>query len=336
MKKIILALPLLLAIGGCNGRGGSASPDLDMMAEANASAPLTKVDAHPRAISIDSALAHLPEGAGLPKAARDRHYRNGYAQEIILASDAPSAESRIEITIQNGKPLASPDKAPVWKPGESGIRQELARYFPHMRMQVVANGGYENQYGRFGVAIGRRGESLRCVYAWQYIDDARRSFAEGHRIKLDEASAAPAALRVQLCRADVTVDELVGFVSKLSVVIPDDFGAAAAVGAQSGLRQLAAAPPRTQKKARPRRVKAARAVLERAEFAPAPAPYQAAETGARYLAPVDAPARGVNPDGRGGLNASLPPQAYRGPAGAATAAGAPSVIPMNGVADRSY
>jgi hypothetical protein len=336
MKKILLLLPFVLAVGGCNGRGESAAPNLDMMALASTPASRASFDMRPRSIAVDSALAHLPEGAGAPRLARDRRYPNGYWQEVILASDVATAESQIAVAIQTGGPLASSDKVPVWKPGEAGIRDELARTFPNMAMQVVANGAYANQYGRFGLAMGRRGESLRCVYAWQYIADARQSFAGGAHIPQDGASPAPAALRIKLCRADATIDELVGYVRELSVVIPDNFGAAEEIATSERHRYAAAPAP---KKRKPANRELARARLapdygaaQPAYVAAAPAPYAPAAYGGapsapaaegpRYLAPVNAPVVAAPSRTAGsGLNPDLPPQAYRGP-GAAGSAGA--------------
>jgi hypothetical protein len=329
MKKILLMLPLLLAIGGCNGRGESGAPSLDMMAQA--SAPTTaSINQRPRMISTDSALAHLPESAGLPKVARDRLFANGYWQQILLASDVANADSHIEIAIQSGRTIASANKAPVWKPGEAGIREELAHEFPNMRMLVVADGDYENQFGRFGLAIGRQGDDLRCVYAWQYVDDGRRIFADGRRIPLDGAEAAPAVLRIKLCRADSTVDDLVGYVRKLTVEIPANYGAIDAVAAPMPLSapsaltadatrgRLAEAPP-SRKRARKHHAAVARANREawasgwqpQVVVAPQQAPYPPAAQGLRYMAPIAVPS--VVPTPTGGSPVSLPPQAYRGP-----------------------
>ena len=316
MKKIFLALPVLLVVGGCNGRQGNDGPSLDVMAEATMPTNAIRADVRPHIISTDAVLVHLPEDAGPTKLARERRHPNGYSQEIILSSDVPSEETRIEIAIQIGRPLASSDKAPVWKPGESGIRDELTRHFPDVRMQVVGNGGYENKYGRFGVAIGRKGDTLRCVYAWQYVDDARRSFEEGNRIPRDGADAAPAALRVKICRADVSIDTLVDYVRRLTVTIPNDFGAPQAVVAPTIFRS--AASPASKKHAwRPRHnvVDASQRLAPDAAIAPI-----YGDQGPRYMAPVAAPAGGSQ-FGRTGVDPTLPPQAYRGPA----AARAPSV-----------
>jgi len=314
MKKKFLALPLMLAIGGCTGRGESASTSLDMMAEASAPVAITKAEQHPRSISVETAIARLPEAAGQPKAARDRHFPNGYWQEMTLDSDVRSMESRIEIAIQNGRPLPSSDKAPVWKPGEIGIRQELARYFATMRMQVVASGDYDNKYGRFGLAIGREGDALRCIYAWQYIDDARRAFADGGRIPLEGATTAPASLRVKLCRSDVTVDDLVGFVRQLNVVIPENFGVAEVVAAPNVSHRSTVSTARKKTSERQRHLAELRDQAALGKYPIAAGGNPSATGGARYLAPIETPVIGANAVGTArGLNPNLPPQAYRGP-----------------------
>ena len=325
-KKIVLALPFLFPLGGCvTGNETASAPNLDMMAQTVAPVSVAKVETRPRAIAADSAIAHLPEAAGYSKGVRERHYINGYWQEIALASDVREADSFIQIAIQNGKASMSADKAPVWKPGETGIRDELARAFPRIRMAVVTSGAYENRYGRFGLAIGRIGESLRCIYAWQYVDDARQTFNEGQRIPLDAgAHAAPSALRIKLCRADATIDELVGFVQHLTVAIPENYGAVETVAEAAPERTT---PGRAFAVAQVRRpARRAQPVIARAETrqaplyaAPAPGAYPAAPDGPRYMAPVAGPAAvpaaygGAAP---GALSPMLPPQAYRGPSAA--------------------
>jgi hypothetical protein len=322
-KKIVLALPFLFPLGGCvTGNETASAPNLDMMAETVAPVSVAKVETRPRAIAADSAIAHLPEAAGYPKGVRERHYINGYWQEIALASDVREADSFIQIAIQNGKASASAsaNKAPVWKPGETGIRDELARAFPKIRMAVVTSGAYENRYGRFGLAIGRIGESLRCIYAWQYVDDARQSFNEGQRIPLDAgAHAAPSALRIKLCRADATIDELVGFVQHLTIAIPENYGAAETVAEAaperitSGRAVAVAQVRRPAQRARPEPRQAP------LYASPAPGAYPSAPDGPRYMAPVAGPAAAPATYGGaapGALSPMLPPQAYRGPSAA--------------------
>ena len=57
------------------------------------------------------------------------------------------------------------------KPTQEGIRLELSERFPQRAMQVVAR-PMRNVYGPFGLAIGRGAGEARCIYAWQWIDDA--------------------------------------------------------------------------------------------------------------------------------------------------------------------
>lgn len=349
--KIALVPPLLVALAGCN-TGASSSPSLDMMAQSAAPSAITHA-APPRVAPVDSALARLPEGAGAIRVVRERYYPNGYGQDIVLDGDAPLAAanpsngaSRIAVSIQSGPALASSEKAPVWKPGEAGIKNELSREFPGLSMRVVVNAGYENRYGRFGVAVGRDGDLLRCVYAWQYVDDARRSFGHGARIPTTGAEAAPAAVRIKLCRADATVDELVAYVKGLTIDIPETYASAPPVA----LRIAPARAPRLRAVARQRPAVArrpARPAQEAPYQEPAYSAYPAAQPMApyaptvmapqaavqvmpatqpvyagavpaapaaagapRYLAPVPQTGAGA---GAAGLNPSLPPQAYRGP-----------------------
>ena len=318
MKKILLALPLLLSVAACNGREGGDHPSLDMMAEANIPTKTVKSDARPRNIAVESAMAQLPEGAGVPKLVRERRHLNGYSQEIVLVSDDASAESRIEIAVQDGKPVVGSEKAPVWKPGEAGIRDELTHHFPDMRMQVVVNGGYENKYGSFGAAIGRKGDALRCIYAWQYVADARKTFDEGQRIRSADAVAAPAALRIKLCRADTTIDDLIAYVRALNVVIPS------AYAAEEPTQAAEAVIPHRILAKRALKPRHRRFVMNSGAREPMRSPdssttftYPASSDGRRFMAPIQlAPANASKPIlsfNSSSLDPNLPPQAYRGP-----------------------
>lgn len=312
MKMAFVLLPLAMALAACQGREQGGVSNLDMMALAAAAPPEQKFDAKPRAIALESALVRMPQSAGQPTSALERHYPNGYSQIVRLASDAGRGESQVEIGIQNGKTLYSSKKAPVWKPGEAGIRDELSRQFPDMRMQVVANGGFSNSYGRIGVAVGRRGENLRCIYAWQYIDDARRSFENGRRIRLEDgAETAPASLRIKLCRGDATIDDLVNDARQVVIDIPADYGATETIATESPPRpQTVAHRTQTRRHYHAKRPPAAFSPPE--DIAPT-APYTTAE-GLRYMAPVDAPPRTMAPASSAvAIGADLPPQALRGP-----------------------
>ncbi|HUO53375.1 MAG TPA: cellulose biosynthesis protein BcsN [Rhodoblastus sp.] len=328
-----LALSLLAALAGCNARS-ERQPNLDMMALA-AAAPSA---APPRAAPLrdgagGTVWARLPAPAGAVKTTRQRRHPNGFSQDIALGSDVAAPDSHVTVAIQNGPPIESVNKAPVWKPGESGIAEELAREFPGMRMEVVANGGYSNRYGRFGLAIGRRGENLRCIYAWQYIDDARKNFGDGARIQLDGADSAPAAIRIKLCRADATIDQLVGAAKNVVIDIPPDFGVVAAQSASRTAAPRHAAAPHAPRKYR-------RAPPQTARVGDEPPSYWTPDVGPRYLAPVDSPLA-AGPAARpasGGqigakFGADLPPQAFQGPRPAAApaqygVAGAPTIAPL--------
>jgi hypothetical protein len=346
-RKILLVLPLLAATAACN-TGASNGPSLDMMAQAQAPASVAATRATPpRATDVDNALARLPEGAGAVKAVRERNYPNGTSQDIALESDAPGALNHVAVAIQSGRALASKEKVPVWKPGEAGVKEELAREFSGLPMRVVVNGGYENRYGRFGVAIGRDGDALRCIYAWQYIEDARRAFGHGQRIQLSGAETAPAALRVKLCRADSTVDELVAHVKALVVDIPESYASAPPVTlripteraprAHASRAHYARRAPRTEPDPAPGVYPAPPGYgatpvappayapayggqlqpprVQPPQFQPGQVQPPVAAGGPRYLAPVPGGAGGgMAPNA--GLNPSLPPQAYRGPGAA--------------------
>ncbi len=313
MKKAFVLLPLALALAACQEREQGGASNLDMMALATAAPPEQRFDPKPHPIAVELAFARTPQSAGRPISAFERHYPNGYSQIVHLASDVAGSESQVEIAVQNGKSLYSSKKTPVWKPGEAGIRDELARQFPDMRMQVVANGGFSNRYGRIGVAVGRRGEKLRCVYAWQYIDDARRSFENGRRIPLEGgAETAPASLRIKLCRGDATIDDLVNDARQVVIDIPVDYGATETIATESP-RPPQTISHRTQARRSHHAARRPPAAFSPSEDVGPMAPYTNAD-GLRYMAPVDAPPRPTAPARSVvAIGADLPPQALRGP-----------------------
>ncbi len=319
MKRALALLPVLISVG-CTGSAPPAGIDLDTLALSDA-APQ---DA-PRHGESSPPSVQLPPGKATVAGVSSGWRANGFSERIRLATDTPRPESHIDLAIRTG---GADGKGVAPAPAsDAAIGAELTHEFPGLLMQTAPPGAYRNAYGEYGLAIGRRGPALRCIYVWQYIEDARVSFASGGRVASQNLEPAPASLRMKLCRSDMTVDDLASAASSLEITLPDDFGS----GPRPGV--AACAPARVARgdaaASEPRRVYApSYAAPVEPQSYPAPAYSSgymapvtaAAPEGQRFLAPPAGapPVVGVAPS-RGaaqpvGVAATdLPPQAFAGP-----------------------
>ncbi|HXY59914.1 MAG TPA: cellulose biosynthesis protein BcsN [Methylocystis sp.] len=225
-------------------------------------------------------------------------------------------------------------KIPMGPPTKEGIAKEIAARFKGLEMRVVKR-QLANALGPYGLAIGASGD-LRCVFAWQWLDDLPGG---------DWAGKKSASIRLRLCRPKVTADELAAIFEGLQLGDPSaletiaatwkdapdsafvdaapqaqaivDTSLEAALAATKTAASRDAGNGRPPHRLRPR-THAGRAIV---------VPPQAAPTERRFLAPSEAsrsPSEqkdaSVSPvPAQSRLDASLPPQAYRGPAPAQSA-----------------
>ena len=212
MKAIVVS-GLCLAIAGCN----APSRDSQFVASAGAVAPIQSFAlGQPEAAVPAEAMLLLPVEAGGVLRVRERHFRNGTRQEIVLAGGT-SGENILEVSVRT----AGGDNAPrgelqIGKPSQRGVASETAGRFPGMAMHVVTR-PMSNMFGPFGLAIGRRANGERCVFAWQWIEDIRAA-ASGSRSPLGSmlsGGAAPASVRLRMCRNNVTLDEMASYMEGL-------------------------------------------------------------------------------------------------------------------------
>lgn len=338
MDRRLLVLPLIAALGAC-ARSSSSETTGTVPARSNLETTVTAVGG---AGATQQPIVILPAEAGAVSAVREQSYSNGATQQISFASESRAlGENRVDISVLTA---GSPDQkvingVPLWKPSESGVKSEILNRMPGVAMSIV-NREFQNAYGPFGLAIGRMNDGARCIFAWQYINDLR--------VKTARAATSPALLRVRLCRANATVDELASYVQNMRIVVPDSFGAARAGPVLTDVRgggaqtasggELDALVPvrRSAPAARVAQAPAPRATRSRAKRAAEPAtqtiapmvvqqPYYGGGNpyGQRYLAPVTGaataspaylPAQSAAP-----LAGDLPAQAYRGPSARTTA-----------------
>ena len=240
-----------------------------------------------------SALAKLPVEAGRVVRVSRAGSADGIQQQIELDSRvAGLGPSMIDIRVRTSDRAVLDQPINMAKPTEASIRAELSTRFPRMAMQVVER-PHHNNYGPYGLAVGRWANGARCIYAWQWIED----------LKIAGASQAPspASIRIALCRNGGTLDLLAGMVDQLRLD-----------PAQAEPRLVESAPVATQRKHLPRRDVGSdeRRNSRRAQPAASVRRMLRAEISQPL---VTLTPRGVQDGVEQKLDTSLPAAAYRGP-----------------------
>ena len=281
-----LVVGLCLALGACNGAGPSGTSLEDSM-------PPRSGDMLALAPSggtmPTAAVVALPDEAGTVASVRGHSYLDGFRQDVLFkASPVRGVENGITILAQTSRQSTLDEKVPLFKPSEAAIRAEIGRAFPHLSMQVVERPA-SNAYGAYGLAIGRAGGTIHCIYMWQWIDAGSTG--------RDVDFTGPASVQVRLCKSDATFDALAAMMDHLSL------------RRDAGSQGLAVVDP-PHEAVEPRKHVAARRMhrAHRVSVASAePRPTGFAET------PVSAPAVSQP------LASDLPAQAYLGPRSAGAA-----------------
>lgn len=227
MKRLV-GIPLVLVLAGCSpistftsakNRYVSLAPTVPVT-----SAPLQPVTASGPAAAPENATAvlALPEGAGGLKTVREKNFVNGTRQEIIL-STGPGVygENVIDVSVRvNGRSSGSGRILEMGPPSQNGIRSEILSRFPDVRMNIVTR-PMRNRFGPFGLAIGRHASGARCIFVWQWVDDLREftpgvsGFTKFGALMGGKSLAT--SIRIRLCRANETVDQLAGYAEGLRV-----------------------------------------------------------------------------------------------------------------------
>ncbi|QDM20798.1 hypothetical protein FIU28_06405 [Tardiphaga sp. vice154] len=207
MIRVFIACLIAAVLCGCSQSGDRKKlsfDELDRLAattvrESNASAEKAQ----------QSAFARLPADAGRVVRVSRTGSSDGIHQQIELDSRvAGLGPSMIDIRIRTSNRAVLDQPINVAKPTEASIRAELLTQFPRMAMQVVKQ-PHGNDYGPYGLAVGRWENGSRCIYAWQWIDDLKIARA------LETPN--PASIRIRLCRNGGTLDLLAGMVDQLSL-----------------------------------------------------------------------------------------------------------------------
>ncbi|MDE2362199.1 MAG: cellulose biosynthesis protein BcsN [Hyphomicrobiales bacterium] len=350
MRKSVILLPMLLALGACS----SSEPQSGYVARADYATPETTPVAGADASLM---LVQMPSPGGLVTKVRETTYPNGVTQQAILEGGGGAlGENHLEVSVMTSPSNGASGMLNMGPPSQDGIRREIIGRYPKFEMRIVTQ-PRQNALGVFGLAIGRGAGGARCIFAWQWVEDihnpGQSSSGSSFFSSRSSDGATPASIRVHLCRKDATVDDLAATVEGMTLASPAivaralDPGrrVAPTVSARSGRDMTVAASsipdgslesalgpskqPVVVAQAEPRRRRAHVArrrapareqeptYVEAAPVAASPA----YSSGPRYLAPVAgqsagpayAPPMQQSQPQTAGLDPSLPAAAYRGP-----------------------
>ena len=295
MYRLALGFLAVIALSGCSvsrpietatmSLDQRAQGTMDRFRNSNASKPEIQ------------AFASLPSEAGRVKNIRQKHLVDGVRQEIVY--DQPVSglnDNGIDLRMRTSDAVSLDESLALAKPTEAGIRAELAAMFPRMLMQVVEQ-PRSNAYGPYGLAIGRWVNGVRCIYAWQWIDDVKT--------ELPGQTAHAASVRVRLCRAGTSLDQMAAYVDRLQIepvrqqqLDVQELPKIVSALPQRPVRRVAHRAPQAKPQMDARSQAPQRREIDRAEMRPAVVAAIPQSVSLRQDAPLDP---------------SLPAAAYRGP-----------------------
>ena len=209
MRHFTPLLALGLAVGACTPQADPSTTYFVSLDQIAGAAPATPAVTGLLGIT-------LPVWVGKPKPPQRRQYANGWTQTVSFeAPDGRRGVGAVSLDILVDQAAAT-DALSVGRPTEGGIRTELSELFPGTTMNVVPRPAH-NAYGPYGAAIGQSADGDHCLYAWQWLD-ADAASAVAHM------PLRAAALRIRLCRPDISFDALAAAVDQLklskAVVVP--------------------------------------------------------------------------------------------------------------------
>lgn len=161
-----------------------------------------------------NAILTLPPDAGAPLRMSERQYANGWRQSVSLDAQKVAGDwNDMSIDIMTDEPgEAKRANIPMGKPTQDAVRREILARFPGTPMRIVGR-PMQNGLGSFGLAIGAGTGGLRCAFAWQWVDDLRN--VKGSKSFFNKGMAA--SIRMRLCRAGVTADQLASWFEQLDI-----------------------------------------------------------------------------------------------------------------------
>jgi hypothetical protein len=148
---------------------------------------------------------------GLAGALIDKPYTNGWRRSMSLDGRKIAGDwNDLAIDMRFDGVSRAGAKIPMGPPTLDGIRREILARFPETPMRIVRR-PMSNSLGPFGLAVGAEGD-VRCVFAWQWVDDIRARPGEYTNWFQEKT---PASIRLRLCRSGVTADELASLFERL-------------------------------------------------------------------------------------------------------------------------
>lgn len=209
--KPLMVSGFCLVVAGCN----LPSRDPAFLARADVTSSVQTIPiGQPDAAGPAGAILMLAPEAGGVLRMRERHFRNGTRQEVVMAGGT-SGENVLDVSVRtSGGENAPRGELQIGRPSQRGIAIETAARFPGMRLHVVTR-PMSNAYGPFGLAVGRRADGERCIFAWQWIDDINSANGRSAGFATLLGGGAPASVRLRMCRSNMTLDEMAGFMEAL-------------------------------------------------------------------------------------------------------------------------
>ena len=351
----LLALTLAACGQSQPERGLAADPDAaaigQFVAGRTLSAPVSA--AAPKDDTAGLSVLVPPSPAVRNGRVTEKQYLNGWRQSMSLDKGKEGGDwNDLVLEIQTAPGAGGRGEITLAKPTQEGVRREILARFPGMPMRVVTR-PMQNALGSYGLAVGAGAGGLRCAYAWQWVENLQAAAAGQKGVSFFGGGEGAASIRMRLCRRGVTADELAQWYAQIAVSPENLARVAEAMRRNQGVMETAAAgsgalgpvvggrgatvPVDSLESsligaapaagARPPRRAARQAVRRAAPAAAAPEPAglpPSSYDGPRYLGPVSGAggpqyAADAAPRGAGFgrvVDGGLPPQAFRGPAGA--------------------
>jgi len=154
-----------------------------------------------QAMPASAALVSLPPSAGRVMAVEESDAGAGLRQRIVLTGGHMGANA-LEVAL--GRAAVAPSAAQ--------LASELERQFPGVVMTPLPGRMLKSRYGAMHVSIGAPPGGGRCLFAWQRISDFPGA-GPGR-------DAGPAVVRIRLCSAHATLDQLAEMSEQLMLTAP--------------------------------------------------------------------------------------------------------------------
>lgn len=205
------ALRLVSAAGlAALGLAGCSTVDPTMLATTSAPATLGA------AVPPERALASLPPEAGAVVSVVERRGPDDEVRQTVTLAGDPAARGvdRIEVT---ARPKAFAGAAAPRIDAET-IEAEMAEAFPDVAMTVSPR-VLTTPTGPVGVATGRGGDGVGCLYAWSNAETRPRSGGGASLlgVTVSTTTTSNLSIRVRLCRKGFGEERLIALASGLRV-----------------------------------------------------------------------------------------------------------------------